>query len=150
MKFATLASGGRLARCPVSGDELVGNVVEVFSHDVWLRTYSQDIVVDAFDQRCLPTRCDGAEGIPGVTGDKTKLRRPRSKFFLDIGVSLARRLMVLHAIGTEASFEQIDDAAVLELACLNLEEIICEGEQPVACIAQLSQGGRDLGVRRHC
>ena len=56
-----------------------------------------------------------------MAGDKTELGRPYSKLFLDISVSLARRLMVLHSVRAESSFKQIDDATMLKLARLHVE-----------------------------
>ena len=50
----------------VPGDKLIGNVVQVIAHELRLRTDSQNIVADALDQRGLPARCDGAEGVPCV------------------------------------------------------------------------------------
>jgi hypothetical protein len=37
---------------------------------------------------------------------------------------------MLRAICAEASFEKVDNAAMLELAGLNLKQIVGEGEQP--------------------
>ena len=98
--------------CPlVSSDELIGNVVQVTAYDLRLRADPQKIIAGAFDQRCPPACRDGAEGVPRVAGDKAQLRGLNSKFFLDISVSLSRRLMVLHAVRTESSFKQIDRRA---------------------------------------
>ena len=53
------------------GDELVRDIIEVVTpHNMRLRAYPQHIVADAFDQRALPARRDGAESIPGVAGDE--------------------------------------------------------------------------------
>src|SRR6185436_13058080 len=91
--------------CPlVSSDELIGDVVQVTAHYLRLRPDPKKIVADTLDQRCLPACGDGAQGVPRVAGDEAELRRPNSKLFLDIGVSLSRRLMVLHAVRTESSF----------------------------------------------
>jgi hypothetical protein len=38
--------------------------------------------------------------------------------------------MMLHAIRAEPPLEEIDNAAMLQLASLNLEQIVSEGEQP--------------------
>jgi hypothetical protein len=55
---------GQLGAFLVSGDEPVGDVVEVVADNLRLRTDSQDIVADTLDQRCLPARRDGAKGYP--------------------------------------------------------------------------------------
>ena len=122
----------------MSSDEFIGNVVQVTADYLRLRADPQKIIADALDQRCPPSCRDGAEGVPRVAGDKAQLRGLNSKFVLDISVSLSRRLMVLHAVRTESSFKQIDDAAMLKLASLNFEQIVREGEEPKACIAQLA------------
>jgi hypothetical protein len=100
---------------------LIGNVVEVIAYDLRLRADPQNIIADTPDQRSPPARRDRAEGVPCVAGDKTELGRPNSKLFPDISVSLARRLMVLHAVRAESSFKQIDDATMLKLARLHFE-----------------------------
>jgi hypothetical protein len=61
-----------------------------------------------------------------VAGYKTELGRFNAELFLNISISLARWLVVLHAVRAESSFEQIDDAAVLELPGLNFEQIVRE------------------------
>jgi hypothetical protein len=61
------------AQSLVSGDELVGHVVEVAADYLGLWTHSQDIVTDTLDQRALPARGDGAQCVPGVARDKTEL-----------------------------------------------------------------------------
>jgi hypothetical protein len=38
----------------VSGDELIGHVIQVIADDLRLRADSQDIVADPLDQRCSP------------------------------------------------------------------------------------------------
>jgi hypothetical protein len=57
----------------VPGDQLIGDVVEVFADNLRLRAYSQHIVADALDQRALPARRDGPECVPGVTGNEAEL-----------------------------------------------------------------------------
>ena len=140
---------GDLRHSLVPSNKLVGDIIEVVADNVRLRTYSQHIVADAFDQRALPARRNRAESIPGVAGDETELRGPNSKLFLDISVSLRRRLVVFHAVGAEAPFKQIDNAAVLELAGLHFKQIVGETEEPETRIAQLAQRRRNLGVGRH-
>ena len=121
----------------MSGDELIGNVVEVIAHDLRLRADPKNIVADTPDQRSPPARRDSAESVPCVAGNKKELVRFNSKLFLDISVSLARWFMVLHAIRAEFSFKQIDDASMLKLARLHLDQIVREREKPKTCIAQL-------------
>jgi hypothetical protein len=70
----------------VPGDELIGHVVKIVTHDMRLRADSQNIVADALDQRRLPARRDGAERVPGVAGDKTKVGGLGAKLFLDITI----------------------------------------------------------------
>ena len=105
----------------MSSDELIGNVVQVIPYYLRLRADSQNIIADTPDQRSPPARRDSAESVPCVAGNKKELVRFNSKLFLDISVSLARRLMVLHAVRAESSFKQIDDATMLKLARLHFE-----------------------------
>jgi len=79
----------------------------------------QYVVADASDQRCLPTGGDGAERVPGVAGNHAEFGRLNAKLILDVDISLRRRLVMLHAVGAEAPFEQIDDAAMRKLASLH-------------------------------
>jgi hypothetical protein len=72
----------------VSGDKLVGNVIQVIANDLRLRANSQNIVAGALDQRGFPAGRDGAERVPGMTGDKTELRGLNPKLPLDVGVGL--------------------------------------------------------------
>src|SRR5262249_45375050 len=122
----------------VLDDELIGNVVQVIAHDLGLRADPEDIVADAPDQRRVPARGDGAERVPGMAGDQAELRRFDTKLFLDLGVGLTRRLVVLHAVSAEAPLEQIDDAAMLKLARLHLEQIVGEGEESKSRAAKLA------------
>src|ERR1700704_4316838 len=94
----TSAMTGRLARSLVSGDELIGNAIQVVTDDVRLRADSQDIVTDPLDQRCFPAGRHGAKRVPCMAGDKTELRGPDPKLLLDVGISLRRWLMMLHAV----------------------------------------------------
>jgi hypothetical protein len=74
-----------------------------------------------------------------VAGDKTEpggLNRKRS---LDIGISLARRFVMLHAVRAETPLKEIDNAAMLKLASLDLKQIVREREEPEPCISQLAQ-----------
>ena len=54
----------------MSGDEPVGNVVEVVADNLRLRTDSQNVVADTLDKRRLPARRDGAESVPCVAGNR--------------------------------------------------------------------------------
>src|SRR5689334_24663253 len=58
--------------------------------------------------------------------------------------------MVLHAIRAESPIKEIDNAAVLELASLNLKQVVRESEEPETRVAQLAERGRNLRMRRHC
>jgi hypothetical protein len=57
--------------------------------------------------------------------------------------------MVLHAVRAESPFEEADNAAMLKLMSLRLKQIVRESEEPEACIAQLAQRRRNLGVWWH-
>jgi hypothetical protein len=46
--------------------------------------------------------------------------------------------MVLHTVRAKSSFEQIDDAAVLELPSLHFDQIVREREEPKTCVAQFA------------
>ena len=119
----------------MSSDELIGDVIQVIADDLRLRADPQHIVTGPFDQRGLPAGRHGTQRVPCVAGDQTELRGLNPKLSFDVGVSLARRLMVLHTVCTEAALEKIDDAAVFELTGLNLEQIVREREQPETRIA---------------
>jgi len=133
----------------VPGDELIGNVVEVVADDMGLRSNSQDIVARALDQRALPAGRDSAESVPSVARNEAELRGLHAELFLDISVSLRRRLMVLHAIRAESPFKQIDDAAMLELAGLHFKQIVGEAEEAETRMAKLAQCRRNFGMGRH-
>ena len=123
----------------VSRDELIGNVIQVIADDLRLRANPQNVVADPLDQRCFPAGRHGAKRVPCMARDKTELRGFHPKLPLDVSVSLARRLMVLHAIRAETPLEKIDNAAMFKLAGLHLKQIVGEREQPETCIAQLAQ-----------
>jgi hypothetical protein len=72
----------------VAGDELLGDVIEIVADDPRLRTDAQYIVADPPDQRRVPAGGHGAECVPRMACDKTKLRGCHSKLFLDVGVGL--------------------------------------------------------------
>ena len=112
----------------MSGDELIGNVIQVIADDLRLRADPQNIVADPLDQGCFPAGRHSAKRVPCMAGDKTELGGLNPKLPLDVGVSLARRLMVLHAVRAEAPLEKIDNAAMLKLTGLNLKQIVREGE----------------------
>ena len=117
---------------------MIGDVVQVIAYDVRLWANPQNVVSGTFDQSGLPAGRDGAESVPCVAGYKTKLGRLNAKLSRNVSVSLARRLMVLDAVRAKSSFEQIDDAAMLELPGLNFEQIVREREEPETCVAQLT------------
>ena len=73
---------------PVSGDELIGNIVEVIADDLRLRADSQNVVADPPDHRRFPTGCDGAKRVPCMTGDKAEPGGANPKLSFDVGVSL--------------------------------------------------------------
>jgi hypothetical protein len=98
----------RVAPPLVSNDALIGNVIQVIAEDLRLRADSQDIVTDPLDQRRFPAGRHGTERVPRMARDKAELRRLNSELSLDIGVNLARRLMVLRAVRAEAPLEKID------------------------------------------
>jgi hypothetical protein len=81
-----------------------------------------------------------------MASDKTKLGGLSPQLFLDLSVSLARRLMVLHAVRAESPLEEIDNAAVLKLPGLNLQQIVRKREQPEPGLAQLAQCHRNNDV----
>lgn len=76
-----------------TSNELIGNIVEIVTHDLWLWTNPHEIIARTFGKRGLPSRCDSAERIPDLAGDQTELRRRDAKFCCDRSISLRRRLM---------------------------------------------------------
>ena len=120
----------------MTGDELIGDVVEVFADDLRLRPDAEHVVAGAPDQRRLPSRRDRAERVPGVAGNQAELRGLHPKLFLDVGISLPGRLVMLDAVSAEPPLKQVGDTAMFKLARLNLKQIIGEREQPKARIAQ--------------
>src|SRR5271167_1153977 len=93
-----------LARHPslVPSDELIGDAIQVIADDLRLGADSQNIVAEPLDQCCFPAARHSAKRVPCVAGDKTELGGFYPKLPLDVGVRLARRLMMLHAIRAEA------------------------------------------------
>ena len=73
-----------------------------------------------------------------MAGDKTELRGLNRKLSLNVGISLARRLVMLHAVRIESSLKEIDNAAMFKLAGLNFKQVVGESEEPKTCIAQLA------------
>ena len=55
----------------MTGDQLIGDIVQVIAHDLRLRAYFQDIIADALDQCGFPTGRHRAERVPGMAGDQT-------------------------------------------------------------------------------
>ena len=129
---------GKLGSPFMSGDELIGDIIEVVADNLWLRADSQEIIAGALDQCRVPARRDGAESVPCVAGDKTELGGLSTKLFLDITISLRRRFMVLYPVGAEPPLEEINNAAALKLSRLNLKQVVGEGEEPKARMAQLA------------
>ncbi len=111
------------------GDQLIGNTVQVCTDDLRLRANSQDVVARPLDQGSLPARGDGAKRVPCMASDQTELRGLNPKLPLDISISLARGLVMLHAICAKAPLEEIGNAAMFKLTGLNLKQIVCEGKQ---------------------
>jgi hypothetical protein len=68
-------------RLLVSGDELIGNVVEVGADNLRLGADAQNIIADTPNQRHLPARGDGAERAPGVAGDHEEFGGLNAKLF---------------------------------------------------------------------
>ena len=122
----------------MSSYELIGHVVEVVADNLRLRADPQDIIASTFNQRRPPASRDGTESVPCVAGDKTELRGLNRELSRNVGISLTRRLVMLHAVRTESSLKEIDNAAMFKLASLNLEQIVRESEEPETCIAQLA------------
>ena len=58
---------------PVSGNELIGNVIEVVADDLRLRADSQQIIANTLNQHSFPARSDGTQRVPSMTGDETEL-----------------------------------------------------------------------------
>ena len=52
----------------MSGDKLVGDVLEVGADNMGLRTDPKNVVADALNLRRFPARRDGAERVPSVAG----------------------------------------------------------------------------------
>ncbi len=73
-----------------------------------------------------------------MTGDQKQLGGLNAKLLLDIGVGLARGLMVLHAVRAKAPLEKTGDPAMFKLTGLYLQQIIREGEQPETSITKLA------------
>ena len=57
----------------VSGDQLIGNVIQVVADDVRLRPDFQEIVADSLYQRRFPAGRHGPKRVPCVARDKTEL-----------------------------------------------------------------------------
>jgi hypothetical protein len=57
----------------VSGNELIGNVIQVVADDLRLRADSQQIIANTLNQHSFPTRRDGTQRVPSMTGDETEL-----------------------------------------------------------------------------
>jgi hypothetical protein len=53
---------------------LIGDFVKILSDVLRLRSGIQDIVVDALDERSLPSRRLTSDGVPGMVGDHAHFR----------------------------------------------------------------------------
>jgi hypothetical protein len=104
----------------VSGDELIGNVIRIIADHLQLRADPQNIVADLLDQRRSPADRHGAERVPGMARDQAEPGGLNPELPLDLGASLARRLMVLYAVRGVVPLKKIDNAAVFELTGLHL------------------------------
>jgi hypothetical protein len=58
----------------VPGDELIGNVIKIIAHDLWLRANPQDIVTGPLDERCFPAGRHGTKRVPCMARDQTQPR----------------------------------------------------------------------------
>ena len=67
-----------LAPSLVSGNELIGDTVQIIADDLRLRADSQDIVAGAPDQRCFPPSRHRAKRVPCMARDKTEGQMPSS------------------------------------------------------------------------
>ena len=73
----------------MSGDELIGNVIQVIADGLRLRADSQNIVAYSLDQRCFPAGRNGSKRVPCMAGDKAELGGPNTKLPFDISISLS-------------------------------------------------------------
>src|SRR5262245_39851833 len=104
----------------VSADKLIGDVIQIIANDLRLRADSQDVIADPLDQRCFPAGRYGAERVPCMASDKAELRGANPQLLLDVGVNLARRLVLLDAVHAEPPLEKANDTGLLKLTSLNL------------------------------
>lgn len=102
------------------------------------------------DERSLPTGRRAAERIPGVAGDHAELRRTGSQLTLNVSTGLRRAFMDLDAVHAERPFEESSNSTAFELTGLNFSQVVCQGEQPKAGIAQLSQRSSIGSHRNNC
>src|ERR1700733_1618772 len=84
----TLTFSGDIGSFLLPRDQLIGDVVQVCTDDLRLRADFQDVIADPLDQGSLPARSDGAEGVPCMASDKTKLRRLNPEFPRNVAVGL--------------------------------------------------------------
>ena len=57
----------------MSGNELIGNVIQVVADDLRLRADPQQIIANTLNQHSFLTRRDGTQRVPSMTGDETEL-----------------------------------------------------------------------------
>ena len=90
----------------MSGDELIGNVIQVVADDLRLRADRQNIVAYPFDQRGFPASGHSAEYVPGVASDHAELRGFNAKLLFNLSVRLRRRFMTLHDVHAKEPFKK--------------------------------------------
>jgi hypothetical protein len=88
MCICDIAMNGELDLALVSGNELIGDVVQVITDDLRLRADRQNVIASPLDERCFPASGDGAERVPCMTRDKAELPGPDSEFSFNMGVHL--------------------------------------------------------------
>src|SRR5271170_5326761 len=103
-------------------DELVGDRVEVLADVVRLRADVERGVALTQDERGLPAGRAGADGVPDVTGDQADVARVTFECGGDRVVGLRGRLVPLDGlVDAEPALEQVDDAALFQLAAGDLQ-----------------------------
>jgi hypothetical protein len=92
-------------------DQLIGNLVEIIAHEIWLWTDLRQVAAGTLDQCRAPAGCLGANRIADVTGDHKRIRRLRAQLARDIGIGLGRWFVTLDPVNAETTLEEIDGAA---------------------------------------
>jgi hypothetical protein len=126
-------------------DQLIGNLVEIIAHEIWLWTDLRHVAAATLDQCRAPAGCLGADRIADVTGDHERIRRLRVQLARDIGIGLGRWLVTLDPVSAETTLEEIDGAAALQLLAETLQEIFDKHEEvkPRALYCATALGGVD-------